>query len=127
MSTAAAAAAHFGTQRFSPQLRMPQTRLRITARGRAVLLSLIALPLVAIAIVVGIGAGAANGTDSSTPLTKVTVVGGQTLWGLAHEIAPNADPRDVVANIMSVNQLTSADIQPGERLSIPAQYSQGTH
>jgi hypothetical protein len=106
---------------------MPQTRLRITARGRAVLLSLIALPLVAIAIVVGIGAGAANGTDSSTPLTKVTVVGGQTLWGLAHEIAPNADPRDVVANIMSVNQLTSADIQPGERLSIPAQYSQGTH
>jgi LysM repeat protein len=103
--------------------RATTTHLRITARGRAVLLSLLALPLVATALIVGLGAGAANGSSSSTPLTKVTVVGGETLWGLAHEIAPNADPRDVIAGIMAVNQLKSADIQPGERLSIPAQYA----
>lgn len=100
-----------------------RSHLRITARGRAVLLTLLAVPLVAAALVFGIGAGAASGTSSSTPLTKVTVVGGETLWGLAHELAPNADPEDVISSIMSTNQLKSADIQPGEQLEIPAQYA----
>jgi hypothetical protein len=100
-----------------------RSQIRITARGRAVLLTLLAMPLVAAALVFGIGAGTASGTSSSTPLTKVTVVGGETLWGLAHELAPNADPEDVIASIMSVNQLKSADIQPGEQLEIPAQYA----
>ena len=100
-----------------------RSHLRMTARGRAVLLTILATPLVVAALAFGLNAGAANGTASSTPLQKVTVVGGETLWGLAHEIAPKADPRDVIANIMAVNQLHTADIQPGEQLSVPAQYS----
>jgi hypothetical protein len=120
MSTAALGVRSLGVG--SPLLR---SHLRITARGRAVLLALLAMPLVASALVFGIGAGAASGTNSSTPLSTVTVVGGETLWGLAHELAPNADPRDVIASIMAVNQLTSADIQPGEKLEIPAQYAHG--
>jgi LysM domain len=119
----------FGSQRTSSRPAVTgdgvvgSAHLRMTSRGRAVLLTVLATPLVIIALVTGINAGAANGTSSSTPLAKVTIVGGETLWGLAHDIAPNADPRDVVANIMSVNQLKTADIQAGERLSIPAQYS----
>jgi LysM repeat protein len=120
MSTATAT---FSSSSFAAQRTPVRAHLRITARGRAVLLTLLAMPLVAAALLLGIGAAAASGSSSSTPLTKVTVVGGETLWGLAHEIAPNSDPRDVIANIMAVNQLKSADIQPGERLSIPAQYS----
>ena len=100
-----------------------RSHLRMTARGRAVLLTLVAAPLVVAALALGLNAGAATGTSSSTPLQTVTVVGGETLWGLAHQIAPTADPRDVIANIMSVNQLSTADIQPGEKLEIPAQYS----
>ncbi len=99
------------------------THLRMTARGRAVLLTLVAAPLVVAALALGLNAGAATGTSSSTPLKTVTIVGGETLWGLAEQIAPKADPRDVIANIMSVNQLATADIQPGEKLEIPAQYS----
>jgi ABC-type transport system involved in cytochrome c biogenesis permease component len=99
-----------------------RSRLRMTTRGRSVLLTLIAAPLVVAALVFGINAGGATATNSSTPLAKVTVVGGETLWSLAKQIAPNADPRDVVADIMSVNRLSSADIQPGEQLAIPAQY-----
>jgi hypothetical protein len=95
----------------------------MTARGRAVLLTIIAAPLVAVALFMGLGSGAASGSTSSQPLHKVTVVGGETLWALAGQIAPKSDPRDVIANIMSVNRMTTAEIQPGERLLIPAQYS----
>ena len=99
-----------------------RSHLRMTARGRAVLLTIIAAPLVAAALFMGLNSGAASGSTSSQPLQKVTVVGGETLWGLANEIAPKSDPRDVIANIMSVNRLTTADIQPGEQLLIPSQY-----
>jgi LysM repeat protein len=98
-------------------------RLRMTKRGRAVLLVLIATPLVIIALLAGTNAGGANAGSHSTPLASVTVAGGQTLWQLAREIAPSSDPRDVVADIMSTNHLQSADVQPGDKLEIPAQYS----
>lgn len=107
--------------RGSSQLR--RSHLRMTARGRAVLLTLVATPLVLVALVVGINAGAASGSTSGGHLQKVTVVGGETLWSLALQVAPKDDPRDVIANIMSVNQLASATIEPGEQLLIPAQYA----
>jgi LysM repeat protein len=100
-----------------------RSHLRMTKRGRAVLLSLVATPVVIAALAFGIGAGGATATNSSTPLAKVTVVGGETLWSVAKQIAPNADPRDVVSDIMSVNRLGTADIHPGEQLSIPAKYN----
>jgi LysM repeat protein len=108
---------------FSTYATSSRSHLRMTKRGRAVLLSVIATPVVLAALAFGINAGGAVGTSSSTPLTKITVVGGETLWGVAKHIAPNSDPRDVVSDIMSVNRLNTADIYPGERLAIPAQYN----
>jgi hypothetical protein len=99
-----------------------RAHLRMTKRGRAVLLTLVATPLVLVALAFGINAGGATATNSSTPLAKVTVVGGETLWGVAQQIAPHADPRDVIADLESVNRLSSANIYPGEQLLIPAQY-----
>jgi LysM repeat protein len=97
--------------------------LHLTRRGRGVLLTIVAVPLVAIALFAGINAGGATATSSSTPLSTVTVASGQSLWQLARHIAPNADPRDVISDIVDVNQLASADVYPGEQLEIPAQYS----
>ncbi len=96
--------------------------LRMTRRGRAVLLGLVATPVVIAALAFGINAGDASGTRSSTPLAKITVVGGETLWSVAKQLAPTADPRDVISDIMAVNRLSTADIYPGEQLAIPAQY-----
>jgi LysM repeat protein len=96
--------------------------LRMTARGRSVLASVVAAPLVVAALAFGLNAGGATATSSSTPLATVTVTSGETLWQVARHLAPNADPRDVVADLMDVNQLTTADIVPGEQLKIPAQY-----
>jgi len=103
----------------------PQPRLRITRRGRAVMTLLVAVPLAIAAAVTGIGAlGAAAGTQGSAATFQyVTVEPGESLWQVAQEVAPAADPRDVVADILTLNNLSSGEVQPGQRLAIPAQYS----
>lgn len=105
--------------------RSVQPRLRITRRGRAVLAVLIAVPLAVGAIVGGVGALGADGstTTGSTDYSYVTVHSGESLWQLAQQLAPKADPRDVVADISNLNGLDSGVIQPGQRLAIPAKYA----
>lgn len=100
-------------------------RLRLTRRGRAVFATLAAVPLVIAALVVGLGAGGAVATkDAATDsLTWVTVDSGQSLWDLAAEIAPAADPREFAAHVVAFNQLDSSVIQPGQELAIPPQYT----
>lgn len=50
----------------------------------------------------------------------VTVQAGDTLWSLAARVAPHSDPRDVVDEISSLNDLSSASIEPGEQLVVPS-------
>jgi len=108
---------------FDPTPTLP--RLRITARGRAVLLTLATAPLVVAAVLLGLSGGNAQASleDSSATFTYVTVAPGQSLWSIAETLAPQADPREVVADIVSLNQLGSADVQSGERIAIPTEYS----
>jgi len=103
-------------------------RLRLTRRGRAVFTTLAAAPLVALAVFLGLGGGdavAGVGTDASASasFTYVSVAPGQSLWQLAEQVAPQADPREVVADILALNGLRSADVQPGQKLAIPLQYA----
>ncbi|NEM89887.1 LysM peptidoglycan-binding domain-containing protein [Galbitalea soli] len=102
-----------------------RSRLRLTRRGRVVLTLLVATPFVVWALVSGINAGGAIATSSAAtaPLQTVTVSPGETLWHLASVIAPTADPRDFVDDVIDLNQLDSATLQPGQSLEIPAAYS----
>jgi LysM repeat protein len=105
------------------QTQRPETpRLRITARGRKVLAAAIAVPavtvLTAIALLSG-GAAIATGDAGAADFDYLTVQAGQSLWGIAESIAPQADPRDVIAEIMSLNQLRESSVQPGQRIAIP--------
>jgi hypothetical protein len=101
-----------------------RTRLRITRRGRAALAALGALPLIAGAFVFGLNGGGAvaSGETSDVEFQYVTVRAGESLWSLAEEIAPDSDPRDVVSDILSLNQLSSAGLEPGQRLAVPGAY-----
>jgi len=102
-----------------------QPRLRITKRGRVVFTSLAAIPVVVAAVLMGLNGGGATATSSSgAPLEQVTLQAGQSLWQLAEDIAPGTDPREVVRDILSVNQLESASVQAGQRLDVPAEYSE---
>ena len=112
----------------SPSPALPRQSLpplRITARGRAVLTMLVAAPLVIAALIAGLSGGDARATleGSSASFDYVTVAPGQSLWSIAEELAPTADPREVVADIVALNQLGSGDVQAGERIAIPTEYS----
>ncbi|QHC66316.1 LysM peptidoglycan-binding domain-containing protein [Rathayibacter sp. VKM Ac-2759] len=101
-----------------------KSHLRLTRRGRAVLATLGALPIVAGAFVFGLNGGGAvaSADQSGVEFQYVTVRAGESLWSLAEELAPESDPRDVVDDILSLNQLPSAGIEPGQRLAVPSQY-----
>jgi hypothetical protein len=106
----------------------PQTsatpRLRITARGRAVLTGVVALPFVAIIGILALnGGGAVANGESPRPLESITVLSGQSLWEVAEDLAPEEDPREVIADFVAVNTLASAEVRPGQQLDIPREYS----
>ncbi|WP_309068090.1 LysM peptidoglycan-binding domain-containing protein [Microbacterium sp.] len=101
----------------------PATRLRLTRRGRRVLAALAAAPVAAgLALAVMNGGGALASRDAGAPVgtfATVTVMPGDSLWSIAEDVAPAADPRDVVDAIVALNQLPSSSVAAGERLSIP--------
>ncbi|MDQ4214128.1 LysM domain-containing protein [Microbacterium capsulatum] len=104
----------------------PVTRLRITARGRRVLAALVALPVagaIAFAAMSGGSALASGQVTTGSTFTTVTVQPGDTLWSIAGEVAPQADPRDVVAEISKLNLIDGGVISVGQHLAVPAQYA----
>ncbi|MCM3613555.1 LysM peptidoglycan-binding domain-containing protein [Microbacterium enclense] len=105
----------------------PTTRLRITARGRRVVAFLVALPVVvALGLAVVGGGSALASNDAGAPagsFTEITVMSGETLWSIAEELAPAADPRDVVAKISRLNALSGGSVAAGQRIAIPAEYA----
>jgi hypothetical protein len=101
---------------------MPRTRLRLTRRGRVVFTTLAAAPLVAWALAMVLGSGgAAAETESlgSTAFQYVTVGAGESLWAIAESIAPHDDPRVVIDEIIRLNGLDDALVEPGQRLALP--------
>jgi hypothetical protein len=57
---------------------------------------------------------------SLTPTVSVIVQPGESLWAIAGAVAPERDPRDVVADIVQLNNLDAARVLPGETLFVPA-------
>ena len=97
-------------------------RLRLTQRGRAVLTVLVATPLVIAAFLFAINGGQATASleGSNVPFEYVTVEPGQSMWQLAEELAPQSDPRDVIAQLVQFNQLSGSDVYAGQQLAVPA-------
>ena len=50
---------------------------------------------------------------SVTPTVTVTVQAGQSLWAIAGAAAPERDPRDVIADIVQLNNLSAGGVVPG--------------
>jgi hypothetical protein len=107
--------------------RPASTGVRLTRRGRIVVRTLI---MVAILLVLGLAwlvgsarAQAAGSGPSSKAfyrgLTAMVVHPGQSLWSIAQQAQPSADPRVVVQQIIDINALPSSTVQTGERLWVP--------
>lgn len=94
----------------------PAPTLRITRRGRLVILAL------ALMVVLLPGAWRAMATAQvEGPATLVvTVQPGDTLWGIASQVDPGADPRALIAEIRDLNGLAQSGLVPGQVLTVPA-------
>jgi len=116
----------FSTAAVIPAQARPATRLRLTTRGRAVLLALASVPLalgIAFAALSG-GSAVASGSDApAATLEIVTVMPGDTLWSIATKVAPGLDPREVIGEISRTNLLRGGQLQIGQELAIPAAYA----
>ncbi|MBA3339441.1 MAG: LysM peptidoglycan-binding domain-containing protein [Geodermatophilaceae bacterium] len=65
--------------------------------------------------------GDSDGSGGLVPSagSSVTVAAGDTLWSVAGRVDPDGDPREVIAAIMTINDLSSPTIQPGQVLRLP--------
>jgi len=103
-----------------------QPPLRLTRRGRIVL---VGLPLILLSAVLITLAGFLNSPAkaaesaselSVTPTVSVTVQPGESLWGIAGTVAPGRDTRDVVADIVQLNNLDGGKVMPGQQIFVPS-------
>ena len=94
-------------------------RLRLTARGRRVLVVLLVLSVAGVAALAGTLGGGGAGRLELMGTSSVIVESGDTLWSIARTVAGERDVREVIDDIQSLNALDSAAIEPGQVLELP--------
>ena len=102
-------------------------RTRLTRRGRRVLWAAVILLLVAVItpLLLAVASGAQASSHGLPPsavragMRQVVVKPGQSLWSVALNAEPKADPRVVIQQIMEFNALGSQVVVPGESLWVP--------
>ena len=96
-----------------------RSTVRLTRRGRLVVFLTSLLVVLSAAFVL---AGGAVGTDQAgqpAPTEIVQVAPGDTLWGIASEIATDGDVRSVMNEIERLNALESTGVSAGQKLRVP--------
>jgi hypothetical protein len=96
--------------------------LRLTRRGR--LVAAAATLLIAVLTLVGVASRVGSLSESapvpaSAP-AQVVVAPGETLWSIATRVAPERDPRTVVARIRDLNGMSTGDVRAGQTLLLRA-------
>jgi LysM repeat protein len=92
--------------------------LRLTRRGRAVVLAFFVLMASLASAVVFTTASRASDPDTG-PAPTVVVQPHDTLWSIATRTAPRRDPYAAVAEIQRLNGLDGYVVHPGQTLVLP--------
>ena len=102
----------------------PEPAVRITRRGRLVLLVARRGPGLRPDLA---GPGGRSGRSSgcggrrrARSARTWVVQPGETLWVIAERLDPTTDPRETVARIVAMNDLPSSSVLAGQELLIPA-------
>lgn len=93
--------------------------VRLTRRGRLVLLGLF-LGLALVVLTILGGQSAATREPGQPVATRTIVVGeGDTLWGIASGIAEPGEVRETIHYIEELNALSSPSLKQGQELAVP--------
>ncbi len=113
------------TSRTATTTATPAARIRLTRRGRLVVLAVLVGLLLAAFTVGRADVSTADATATATPAaagagyTATTVHEGETLWAVAQRVNPGHDPRALVQRLREINQLSTGSVQAGQQLLIP--------
>lgn len=102
------------------------TKLRLTRRGRIVLgglATVLTSALLAAAALFGASSANASVEGGEQEFGYVVVAPGATLWSVASELDPDADPRDLVSEIVQLNQLDGSGVLAGQPIAVPLRFS----
>lgn len=103
-----------------PNPRPVRAPIRLTTRGRVVVVALLLAPLlVVLSLLFRAQVDAISDATAPRAYPTVVVQPGDTLWTIANRIAPDRDPRAVIYQIREINGLAGAEIQVGQRLAVP--------
>lgn len=99
--------------------------VRLTRRGRLVVTAAALLAIAALSVALA-GAAQALGHSGAparpagtAAITRIQVRAGQNLWSLAESYDPDADPRQVIQQIVQLNSMRTDQVQPGQVLWMP--------
>jgi predicted Zn-dependent protease len=97
----------------------PRPAVRLTPRGRVGFA--LAFLTAAFVVMVAFGGWATATHDSGAPepVRVVEVQPGDTLYGIAGQVAEPGHVRDMVLHIQQLNSLSGATLQVGQKLAIP--------
>jgi|NGEPerStandDraft_6_1074524.scaffolds.fasta_scaffold100530_2 LysM domain len=103
-----------------PRQARPPGGLRLTRRGRAVVVLVATLILAAMFSLGRASTMAASDLPApAAPLRTMVAAPGDTLWSIASRAEPGRDPRRTVDAIRHLNRLPGATVQAGQQLLLP--------
>ena len=98
-------------------------RVRLTRRGRLVVLALAFAIVAAIGIWLAAGSAATHEQGGPAQVEVVTVAPGDTLWDIAGDAVAatgEGDVRDMMERIQQLNTLDSSVVYAGQTLRVPS-------
>lgn len=93
--------------------------VRLTRRGRLLLTALFVGLILAVLTVFGATSAATGEAGEPVPTRTVMVDEGDTLWGLAAEVAAPGEVREMVHRIEELNALSGAGLYVGQEIAVP--------
>jgi len=97
----------------------PRSAVRLTRRGRVVVVLLALMAVLAVGLVVASGSVATGEAGTPEPTAVVMVGPGDTLWDIASVAAGDGDVESMMERIEKLNALDSGMLMSGQRLLIP--------
>jgi hypothetical protein len=93
--------------------------VRLTRRGRLVLTLLFVVALTVVLAVFGATSAATGEAGEPVPTRSVVVQPGDTLWGIAAEVAEPGQVREMVHRIQELNAMSGSGVAIGQELAVP--------
>ncbi|MFC7492747.1 MULTISPECIES: LysM peptidoglycan-binding domain-containing protein [unclassified Nocardioides] len=99
----------------------PRSTVRLTRRGRAVVVLLALVAVLAVGVALAGGSVATRDSGTPEPTAVVQVGPGDTLWEIASAAATDGDVRSMIERIEKLNALDSGMLVAGQRLLVPVE------